>query len=99
MKAIEKKILAILSKPPETPIKGRGNVRHEISGPQYEYLCELAHADRHGGSAHFCTVFARRSTKAKYNRMQFGADEYFISTELKKLFVRCVKSLRKLEPF
>ena len=100
MRAIEKKIIEICNQvQPKSPIKGRGNVRHEIEADQYNYLCDLTGSDRHYGNAHFCTVFARRSTKARYNRMQFGADEYFISAELKKLFIRCKKSMEKLSAF
>lgn len=99
MKPAEKKIIETIKTAPAFPVKGCGHVRHEITKELYDYLCDLVGVDSHKGHAHFCTVFARRSYTARYNRLQFGGDRYYVSEELKALFVRCAKSFKKLPQF
>ena len=67
---------------PAAPIKGHGNQRVATGdGEMLAAAIGRAITD----CKHVCRVFARRSTTARYNRMQWGGDEDFVSPELARL--------------
>ncbi len=67
---------------PAKPIKGRGNERVATS---YGDMLAGVVGKEITDCKHICRVFARRSTTARYNKMQWGGDEDFVSPELAKL--------------
>ena len=67
---------------PAAPMKGRGNER--VATNDGDMLASIIGRDI-TDCRHVCRVFARRSTTARYNRLQFGGDEDFVSPELAKL--------------
>lgn len=67
---------------PTAPIKGRGNDR--IATKDGEMLATLLGKEI-TACRHVCRVFARRSKKAKWNKLQWGGDEDFVSPEMAKL--------------
>ena len=67
---------------PAKSMKGRGNER--IATNDGEMLAVLIGKEI-TECKHVTRVFARRSTTARYNKMQWGGDEDFVSPELAKL--------------
>ena len=67
---------------PKSPIKGRNHNR--VSTNDGEMLAAIIGKDITLCN-HVCRVFARRSKTARYNKMQWGGDEDFVSPELAKL--------------
>ena len=64
------------------PIMGRGHER--VKTEDGDLLASIIGRDI-TACRHVCRVFARRSTTAHYNRLQWGGDEDFISPELAEL--------------
>lgn len=95
--ANEKTLIAAIRKlektQPKDKIKGVGNVRFNVHFA--DLLADIVGKNKNECN-HICTVFARRSTKAKYNRMQFGCDEDFVSTEMNKIITENIPLLTSL---
>ncbi len=95
--ANEKTLIAAIRKlektQPKDKIKGVGNVRFNVNFA--DLLADIVGKNKNECN-HICTVFARRSTKAKYNRMQFGCDEDFVSTEMNKIITENIPLLTSL---
>ena len=78
-KAFERAVGKLEKTVPDKPVKGVGHERVEVADSVNEALRNLLNMDMHADGNHVATVFARRSFKAKYNKMQFGPDRHYVS--------------------
>ena len=79
-------IRKIEATPPAFPLKGKGYKRHAVVAAIAETLAAITGKSLNprdpNAAQHAAVLYARRSTKARYNPMQFGGDQYVISPEM-----------------